>query len=224
MASKSLPRTNTVEIKHDARHTLEILEHHGIKGMRWGVRRSRGSDGTVGGSDNAARARKAAAGTARGAGKVARGAGKAAVVTGRAGKKVASKANAARKNRNAEKKIREVARRGGVVRTSSLSDEQLKSLVSRMSLEQQYAKLTAQPEKKKNAGVQFVKGLVIAQGKRQATAIFNKKTDERVAELLKTSAAKKVVKEAKAARPSRSSTESFADWQRRKTPDSGNFT
>lgn len=28
----------------------EILEHHGIKGMHWGVRRSRGSDGLVGGS------------------------------------------------------------------------------------------------------------------------------------------------------------------------------
>lgn len=26
----------------------EILEHHGIKGMRWGVRRSRGSSGKVG--------------------------------------------------------------------------------------------------------------------------------------------------------------------------------
>lgn len=27
----------------------EVLEHHGIKGMKWGIRRERGSDGTVGG-------------------------------------------------------------------------------------------------------------------------------------------------------------------------------
>jgi hypothetical protein len=28
----------------------KLIEHHGIKGMKWGVRRSRGSEGTVGGS------------------------------------------------------------------------------------------------------------------------------------------------------------------------------
>jgi hypothetical protein len=32
------------------------MEHYGIKGMRWGVRRKRGPDGTVGSSEDAAKA------------------------------------------------------------------------------------------------------------------------------------------------------------------------
>lgn len=34
----------------------EVLEHHGIKGMKWGVRRKRGADGRVDASPDAARA------------------------------------------------------------------------------------------------------------------------------------------------------------------------
>jgi hypothetical protein len=39
---------------------LGDAEHHGIKGMRWGVRRKRGPDGTVGSSPDAAKAAETA--------------------------------------------------------------------------------------------------------------------------------------------------------------------
>ncbi len=38
---------------HGIRDNMSVYDdiyHHGIKGMRWGVRRERGSDGTVGGT------------------------------------------------------------------------------------------------------------------------------------------------------------------------------
>jgi 2'-5' RNA ligase len=43
------------------------LEHYGIKGMKWGVRRRRGSDGTVVVSDDAAKARAILSGNAKSA-------------------------------------------------------------------------------------------------------------------------------------------------------------
>lgn len=48
-----------------------ILEHYGIKGQRWGVRRPRGSDGLVGTSEDAKKASEVAAKVKRGGTKAA---------------------------------------------------------------------------------------------------------------------------------------------------------
>lgn len=37
------------ELMHSSESVDEVLEHFGVKGMRWGVRRREGADGTVGG-------------------------------------------------------------------------------------------------------------------------------------------------------------------------------
>lgn len=73
--------------------TKDILEHHGIKGMKWGVRRKRGAGGTVDSSGGS-----------------------------------------------------------GHPKPHELSDEQLKSAISRLEMEHKYKTLLSDPQKKKMTG------------------------------------------------------------------------
>lgn len=155
----------------------EILEHHGIKGQRWGVRRFQNRDGTL---TAAGKRRQIADGRLRGdPEKEKRGlsdkqktlikAGAAAAVTaiaaygayklGKAGKFD----GVIKSGKEAAEKIVAAAKNKKVSKTdlSSMSDADLKAKVARMALEQQYKKLSPP---KVNKGKQVVDKLIKTAG------------------------------------------------------------
>lgn len=97
----------------------DILMHYGIKGMKWGVRRSVGPDGRV---SSGGVARKTASLTFKGAKATGRGVKK----TYQYGKK-----------RSYEKRLRK-----GKVDVSKMSDSELKSVLDRLNMEKQYKDVT----------------------------------------------------------------------------------
>lgn len=136
----------------------EILEHHGIKGQKWGVRRFQNRDGTL---TAAGKRRQIADGRLRGDSekekhglsdkqKTLIKAGAAAAVTALAaygayklGK--SGKINGLiKRGQETVGKVIEAAKNKKVSKTdlSSMSDADLKAKVSRMALEQQYKKLS----------------------------------------------------------------------------------
>ena len=165
-----------------------ILAHHGIKGMRWGIRRPRGADGTVGGSGSSSKSSKTveiAKKGARGFGKASLATGKGAYKAGRATAKVtykgASKANQFRKAQKAKKELKESLNQKTKtkgVNVKNLSDQELRDFVNRLNLEKQYLQLTS-TEKQKQLGpvATAVRGALIRQGTRQLNSVLDGKLD-----------------------------------------------
>jgi hypothetical protein len=91
-----------------------VLEHHGIKGMRWGVRKDRGG-----------------------------------VTTGRFGRK--AKPIPSEDKVTADTARAKIGRKGN---TDALSNQELQTVIARMNLEQQIARLSA--NQKKGGAVPFV--------------------------------------------------------------------
>jgi hypothetical protein len=109
----------------------EVLEHFGVKGMHWGVRKDR--PGTTGGEAVTVRVR----------------AGKRVVTTGGHGQGPHEDAvKAAISKRTAKKSS-----------TDALSTKELQDMVNRMNLEQQYSRLTAGPNRIKK-GLSVVKTIL----------------------------------------------------------------
>lgn len=96
---------------------IDFLEHFGIKGMKWGVRRSRGADGTVGGGLKTKSKTEIVGDKAVTTTKVVDG-----QIISKGGKKYAVKQTKA----------------------SELSNAELKAFVERAKLEQQYNQMTKQ--------------------------------------------------------------------------------
>lgn len=110
------------------------LEHAGVKGMRWGVRKDR--SGSSANSPKRVQVKE----------KPGRG-----VVKTSGGKKLDASTDAKQKA-----KLKQKAKAST---TDSLSNEELKKLVTRMQLEQQYSKLSSQTQKK-SKGKEFIKGVL----------------------------------------------------------------
>lgn len=131
-------------------NTDDFLEHYGIKGMKWGVRREPGPDGTVSGK---LAARK---------------------------EKRQERKNARKKARreNWERPRSEDARTTGSSRqrakrhgTDALSNKELQSLVNRMNLEQQYTNLqeSGKAQSARKAGQAYMSDILKDAGKELAT-------------------------------------------------------
>lgn len=139
------------------------LYHYGIKGMKWGVRRTPEQLGHV----------KASAKKTAGA------VGKAA---GDAVKKAASKigeANTARKQKKAAKKMAEEEQKKRRKPLSDMSDTELRNAVERLRLEQQYNQLKP---RKVSIGKKFVDDVIIPTATNVTRDYLNKLVKDAMAE------------------------------------------
>lgn len=116
----------------------DVLAHFGVKGMRWGVRRSE----------------KISSGPVEPTAKVSRRTGVIDTHKTRGGEGFDAHNDA-----KVTARSKQIAKKSG---TQALSTKELQDLVSRMNLEQQYSKLAASKE---NPGKKFVQDLVVSEGK-----------------------------------------------------------
>src|SRR5690606_23895566 len=131
------------------------LFHYGIKGMKWGVRRREGSDGTVGtGVREAKKAQREEKRTAR-----------------KAAKKKEAEENWKKPTTEDARSASEKRSRVGKHGTDALSNKDLQSLVTRMNLEQQYSQLkeSGKSESARKAGQRYVSDILKDAGKDLAT-------------------------------------------------------
>jgi hypothetical protein len=124
----------------------EFLEHHGIKGMRWGVRKSRSAPS--GPTD--------------------------VIVRERPGKKVKTSGGQYHPPSEDAKRVAVAKRKARKSSTDSLSTKDLQELVNRMNLEQQYSKLRANEPTPLKRGNQAIKSILgIGTTVNQAVALAN---------------------------------------------------
>jgi hypothetical protein len=119
----------------------DILEHHGVKGMRWGVRKDGSTSSTT---TSTSKTRRAA---------------KDITVTQRPGKFVRTKGGTKQIADNDAIRVaaaRQLAKRST---TDSLSTKQLQEAVTRMNLEQQYSQLAKKADRR-GAGQRFVEDML----------------------------------------------------------------
>ena len=146
----------------------DFLEHYGVKGMRWGVRRRRGS-GSDGPEGVTVKVKK-------GSGVVETSGGHHHSVSDEAVRAAA---------------VRQVAKTST---TSALTNKDLQDAINRMNLEKNYSKLMLEQAPKKGAARQFIEQLLVQHGQQEAQRVMRGerlKTMDIIDELMKVGAAGK---------------------------------
>lgn len=139
---------------------MNYLEHHGIKGMKWGIRRT---PEQLGHRPSGTRKKKNQIGSAlKKAGSSVASASKNVVDAGKKKLEERSKKKPVKMESKSEKS--QTTKLGGV---SNMSDDELRRAVQRLSLERQYAQLTPQRKSGKEKVAKFLK----TSGKVAITAI-----------------------------------------------------
>lgn len=150
----------------------DILQHFGVKGMKWGVRRDRSSG-----------VRTLRTGEHVTVGIRTRGLGTGKVVVQRTkSSKLKTHPDKAAVQKSAKK-----VKRGN---TDALSNDELQKVVRRMNLERQFKDISSK-EKRTVPGAKFVGDVLLNIGKQQATRLGNQVVEQQLNSLLKKAGAKK---------------------------------
>lgn len=132
-----------------------ILAHYGVRGMRWGIRRSRGS--LSGPSE--------------------------VTVKTKSGKKVQLKTSGGKGHPATEEAIKTAVTRqkGRASSTHALTNAELQAAIARMNLEQQYTRLSNQ---KATGPKAFIRNLLETEGKSQITKITSQVATQQIAKAM----------------------------------------
>lgn len=137
------------------------LMHHGVKGMKWGVRRSPEQLG-----------HKTSSGT--GKRKSSKSSGSITKAFKKTGKKVSSLYSKNKASRQAKKTAKAEAEKANRKKSiSEMSDAELREQINRLNLEKQYKQLVAERNPNKGKGKQFVSKVLEASGQQLATQVVN---------------------------------------------------
>lgn len=176
------------------------LEHHGVKGMKWGVRRKRKdryvtvSRANTNARVAASKARKASIQEDRdngvtGVGSFRKSQIKAAKAAGKARTDSLEADRAYNKQLRAQRKVAKAEKKAAKDPVKSMSDNELRQKINRLQMEKQYAQLT---KKDTSAGQKFVSDILKGAAKQTAqtyvSRAMTKGVDKAIEALLKKSA------------------------------------
>lgn len=138
-----------------AERGLKYLEQHGVKGMRWGVRRKN-------------------IGTPR-----------EVVVKSNPGRKATARGGEGHPASEDAKRAVALAQRAKKSSTHSLDNKELQDLVTRLNLEKQYSSLTTSNKSSIATGKKFASGVLAGVAKQQVTRLANDAATKHVNAALK---------------------------------------
>lgn len=139
------------------------LAHHGVKGMKWGVRKDRSSSKSSGSTSR--KKRTATKST------VAKK--KSTKTEPSAARKAVNAMVEKRKARKAQKAAEEAAKKQKRKPVSEMTDEELNTAIKRLELEKKYKDLTAYHNPNQGRGKKFVSNVLEKSGEQLATQVVN---------------------------------------------------
>lgn len=139
------------------------LVHHGVKGMKWGVRKDRSSSGS--GKSTTKKKRTTNKST------VAKK--KTTKSEPSAGRKAVNAMMEKRKARKAAKAAEEAAKKQKRKPVSEMTDDELNAAIKRLELEKKYKELSAYNNPNQGKGKKFVSNVLEKSGEQLATQVVN---------------------------------------------------